>query len=84
MEKSNDRYLREFKSKVEKGRSVKAFKKGLIITPKNKMETGTYSYELTAKYGDIYNYADGFKPYFTPAEMLKFGVFEGKYLNDCI
>jgi hypothetical protein len=54
----------------------------MIIKPNNKMDSPSYSYKLTAKYGDIFN--EGFKPYFTPAEMLKFGIFEGKYLNDSI
>ena len=76
--------LENFKKKVEKGTPIKDFKKGKVIKAHNKMDSPSYSYKLTAKYGDIYDNNDGFKPYFTPAEMLKFGVFEGKYLNDSI
>jgi hypothetical protein len=68
----------------ESARSIRDYRPGLKIVPNNKMDRGQYSYQLTAKYGDIYNNEDGFRPYFTPAEMLLLGVFEGKYLNDCL
>ncbi|KEJ89549.1 hypothetical protein [Sulfitobacter donghicola] len=53
---------------------------GTIITVNDRMQSG-YSYELTAKTGDVQT--DEFKPHFSPAQMLEMGVFEGKYCNDC-
>ena len=40
-----------------------------------------YRYELTAPTGS--EFAVGFEPDLTPAEMLRLGVFGGKYLADC-
>jgi len=56
---------------------------GTKIICRNKMDKGNYSYITTAKYGDVI-IKDYFEPYFTPAEMISYGIFEGKYLNDCI
>jgi hypothetical protein len=64
-----------------KGNSMKEYKKGTKITVYNKMEKG-YSYVLAENPGK--NFAEGFEPYYTPAEMLEMGVFSGKYLNDCL
>lgn len=52
---------------------------GLKITPRNKMDHAGYAYILTAPYGRLQE----FQPYLTPAEMLAYGVFEGKYISDC-
>ena len=61
-----------------KGNSLISYKKGTKITVYNKMQQG-YSYELAENPGK--NFAEGFEPYYTPAEMLEMGVFEGKYFN---
>jgi len=50
------------------------------ITVSDKMQRD-YSYVLTAPAGA--NFAEDFKPYFSPREMLEMGVFEGRYMNDC-
>lgn len=51
----------------------------------NKMQKN-YQYELVQKEGDLSDLETqyGFKPELTPKQMLELGVFEGKYLNDCL
>ena len=63
-----------------KGRPLSSFHKGDTIHVSNKMEK-SYSYELAAEPGAL---DTGFKPWADPGEMLALGVFEGKYLNDCL
>jgi hypothetical protein len=58
------------------------YKPGRLITVNNKMQQNSYRYMLSAKPGK--SFAAGFKPQLSPAKMLQMGVFEGKYLNDCI
>lgn len=41
----------------------------------------SYSYQLTEAPGVL---PDDFRPDLTPSEMLMMGVFEGRYLNDCV
>lgn len=47
----------------------------------DKMQQG-YTYQLQEAMGQ--NFAPDFKPELTPKEILEMGVFEGKYLNDCL
>ena len=51
-----------------------------VIVVNDTMQQG-YRYECTEPAGRHFD--DGFEPQLTPAEMLKLGVFGGKYLNDC-
>lgn len=62
------------------GRFLKDFRKGDTIHIQNKMRSSG-NYTLSEAPGT--NFAPEFKPFFTPGEMLRLGVFEGKYLNDC-
>jgi hypothetical protein len=64
------------------GRPLDTFKKGDKIrgTPGMAVRKG-YTYVLDAKPGEL---SPDFRPDLTPGEMLMMGVFEGKYLNDCI
>jgi hypothetical protein len=40
-----------------------------------------YQYKIVARIGK--DFISGFRPRFSPGEMLAMGVFEGKYCNDC-
>ena len=64
-----------------KGRLLRSFHKGDTIHVWNRMEKN-YSYVIEEAPGK--NFAADFKPRYSPGEMLKMGVFEGKYLNDCL
>ena len=54
---------------------------GTKIQVDNKMQKG-YEYELVEPVGE--NFAEDFKPHYTPIQMLREGVFGGKYCNDTI
>jgi hypothetical protein len=64
-----------------KGRPMASFHKGDTIEVRNAM-VSDYSYVLQEAPGT--NFFSEFQPYFSPAQMLRLGVFEGKYLNDCL
>ena len=57
---------------------VTAIRKKVIIT--DRMQRG-YVYWRTEPVGR--NFAPGFKPDLTPKEMLRLGIFGGKYMTDC-
>lgn len=69
--------LNSTNSKLESEYSI-----GMTIHPVNKMDRGSYNYKLVAPIGEMSD--PQFQPYFVPRAMLTLGVFEGKYLNDCI
>ena len=73
--------MQDLKKLIKKARPASWFGKGKIINVDDKMQSG-YSYELEENPGE--GFADQFEPDYTPAEMLAEGVFEGKYLNDCV
>lgn len=67
-------------------KSYKEYKKGIIITEnpvKKDIKQPFYKYTLAQDYGNMDDYPN-FKPHLSPHEMLVYGVFEGKYLNDGI
>jgi hypothetical protein len=51
------------------------------IVVNDRMQTG-YRYILFAPEGE--QFEPDFKPYYSPQKMLEMGVFEGRYLNDCV
>ena len=62
-------------------RPISWYVPGKKILVSDKMQNN-YHYSLSAPYGDVQSAE--FKPELTPPQMLAMGVFEGKYLNDCI
>jgi hypothetical protein len=53
---------------------------GDIVEVNDRMQTG-YRYELAAPIAQ--GFSEAFRPRYSPQEMLRMGVFEGKYCNDC-
>ena len=51
-----------------------------VVIVNDRMQRG-YSYERVAPAGE--NFDAEFRPHLTPAEMLRLGVFCGKYMTDC-
>jgi len=72
-----NKQLREL---IKKCHHINWFVPGKIIKINDKMQYGKY--KLTARYGKDFD--PEFKPELTPVQMLRLGVFEGKYLNDCV
>ena len=65
---------------LPKSHTIKWYKPGRKIRVSDRMQK--YTYTLEAKPGK--KFAPGFRPQKSPAQMLRLGIFEGKYLNDCI
>jgi hypothetical protein len=66
-----------------RGRPLAAFKKGDRVRGATGMAVRSgYSYVLATEPGTDMD--PRFQPDLMPAEMLMLGVFEGKYLNDCV
>lgn len=65
---------------LSRSRSIYDFRVGDVIHVHDTMQRG-YRYTLVMPIGQQFD--DGFTPEVAPAEMLRLGVFEGKYVNDC-
>lgn len=57
---------------------MKEIRKTIVVN--DKMQRN-YRYDLTAPYGKKFD--PRFKPELTPKEMLRLGVFGGRYMTDC-
>lgn len=76
------RTLEDMVELLQYGNSEREYTKGRAIIAYNRMDNGNYTYILEKDMGDITN--TDFKPHYTPKQMLDLGIFEGRYLNDCI
>jgi len=63
-------------------KNINWYRVGRSITVNDKMQKN-YTYQLSQPYGDLSDKPE-FAPELTPPQMLSMGVFEGRYLNDCI
>lgn len=57
------------------------YRPGRVVSVSDRMQT-RYRYSISAWPGR--GFAPGFRPQLSPAQILEMGVFEGKYLNDCV
>lgn len=54
-------------------------RRGVVVVVNDRMQRG-YRYRLTEP---ARNFDPRFRPQLTPRQMLRLGVFGGKYLTDC-
>lgn len=66
---------------LRRARPLSWYRPGRRVAVSDRMQD-RYAYELAARPGR--DFAPGFRPQLSPARMLRMGVFEGKYLNDCV
>jgi hypothetical protein len=69
----------DIRALLPEARPLSWFTPGRRVTVSDRMQRG-YAYTLAAPPGRELAFA----PALTPAEMLRAGVFEGRYLNDCV
>ena len=69
-------YFKQYSMK----KPISEYKKGKMISVNDKMQKG-YKYKLSEDYGK--NLHEFFKPQLSPKQILEYGAFEGKYMNDC-
>lgn len=66
---------------LPRAKPLRWYRPGKKITVSDRMQR-RYTYRLAARPGR--DFAPGFAPELSPGAMLRMGVFEGKYLNDCV
>lgn len=69
--------------RASKSRPLSKYQPGLRITSRVVKPDGQASYTYTLTESPGTNFHPTFKPVYSPGDMLKLGVFSGKYLNDC-
>lgn len=72
--------MRDLAAAKKKAKPLSWYRKGKTVIVSDSMQK--YRYKLEENPGK--NFHPEFKPAYTPAQMIKLGVFEGKYLNDCV
>lgn len=72
--------LEEVREAAARARPLAWYRPGRTVVVADRMQRN-YTYRLAARRGR--DFAPGFEPELTPAQMLRRGVFEGKYCNDC-
>src|SRR5262245_54257732 len=75
------RAVRDIEALLPHASPLKWFRPGRRVVVSDKMQQ-RYTYTLEARPGR--DFAPGFRPQVSPARMLRMGVFEGRYLNDCV
>lgn len=70
-------------SRAAKSRPLYQFKPGVRVTSRVVTPDGQSTYTYTLREPAGANFAPNFKPRYSPGQMLKLGVFSGRYINDC-